>query len=90
MIGSVFLVIHHRLAVVDRKKKVIIFVNFEWLITRSMMALATRIGLVTFGTHTTEPASRLVPSMMEASISTVPSSVRQDPRPESSARRYCI
>ena len=33
MIGSVFLVIHHRLAVVDKKKKVIIFVNFEWLIS---------------------------------------------------------
>ena len=31
-LGSVFLVIHHRLGVVDRKKKVIIFVNFEWLI----------------------------------------------------------
>ena len=27
-----FLVIHHRLAVVDKKKKVIIYVNFEWLI----------------------------------------------------------
>ena len=37
MIDSIFLVIHHRLAVVDKKKKVIIFVSFEWLILPKLL-----------------------------------------------------